>query len=154
MDGDKIVIELDGVKLALDTAVIDGIVEVERIPFLPGQSGIVNGIISLRNEPVTVIDIRRVFSGPPAPEKTVEGGPHKIIVVRGKNRLIGFDIGGAPVSFLWEEELKGRVALRHGEYPGYVSGKIDEGENPIRIIDWAALFNEAARLLSAEEPGA
>lgn len=147
MKGDKLVIELDGARFALDTAIIAGIVEVRSIPFLPGQTGFVNGIISLRNEPVTVVDIRRVFGV----EKKAGGSPHKVVVVREKNRLLGFDIGSADISFLWEEELKDRAAGKGSS--NFTSAKLDPESNPVELIDWSALFTEAARILSTEETG-
>lgn len=148
MNGDKLVIELGAERYALDTALVSGIVSVERVPFLPGQSGFVSGIISLRNEPVTVIDLRKVFSAD-APE--APAGLRKVIVVRDKNRLLGLDIGSSNVSFIWEEETK-RTDNSAGS-GAFISGTIGPEESPIRIINWTALFLEASRILSTEEAG-
>lgn len=131
LKGDKIIIDFDGSKFALDTSVIAGIIEVEKIPFLPGQKGFVNGIISLRGEPVTVIDLKKAFKA-----GLSEKGPSKIIVVRDKGRLIGFDIGLSEVSFIWDEELKEKeLSKGSGDY---IAASFN-AEDPIQLIDWTAL---------------
>ncbi|OGQ07428.1 MAG: hypothetical protein A2W38_02705 [Deltaproteobacteria bacterium RBG_19FT_COMBO_58_16] len=144
---DKMVVELEGFSIALDTKLVAGIKEVEKLPFMPGQKGLVSGIISLRNEPVTVINIHRAF-GITAAEPT---GPRKIIVIKDKDRLLGVDIGSSEVSFLWGNELEGKVTLHEGRY---IKGRIEGKKGPIRLIDPGALFDEATRILSAEGSGA
>ncbi len=144
MEKDKLVIELDGTRYAFDTADVASIVESERIPVLPGSTRFVSGIISLRGEPVTVVDLGKVFN----PDRIGEEGPRRIVVVRGKNRILGFDIGSANVSFLWEEELKG--SAQEGK-PAVSAG--GEGR-PYRAVDWGALFDETTRILSTEGTGA
>ncbi|GMR05387.1 MAG: hypothetical protein BMS9Abin24_200 [Thermodesulfobacteriota bacterium] len=141
------VVELEGFSIALDTKLVAGIKEVERLPFMPGQRGLVSGIISLRNEPVTVINIHRAF-GITAAESA---GPKKIIVIKDKGRLLGIDIGSSQVSFLWANELKGKVTLHEGRY---IKGRIEGKRGPIRLIDPGSLFEEATRILSAEGSGA
>lgn len=143
MNEDKMVVELEGFSIALDTKLVAGIKEVENLPFMPGQSGLVSGIISLRNEPVTVINIHRAF-GITAAEPV---GPRKIIVIKDKGRLLGVDIGSSQVTFLWADELKDKVTLHEGRY---IKGRIEGKKGPIRLIDPGALFDEAARILSTE----
>lgn len=144
MEGDKLVIALDAGSFALDTKAVAGIVEVGKLPFLPGQSGFVSGIISFRNEPVTVIDLRSALG-----DFTGERyAAHKIIVLRDKGKLLGIDIGPAQISFLWNEELEGRGTNEKGLY---TLGRIYAGKGPVDIIDWQALFNETSRLLTAED---
>lgn len=154
MGRDKLVIEMDGVRYAFDTADVASIVESERIPFLPGNIGFVTGIISLRGEPVTVVDLRRVFN--PGRTGQSEEGPRKIVVVRGKNRILGFDIGSANVSFLWNEELKSasKEKTTAGENGGYTGKEAGPDAGPVRFIDWSALFDETTRMLSTEGTGA
>lgn len=141
--GDKLVIELNGGKYALDTALVTGIVEVERIPFLPGQTSFVGGIISLRGEPVAVINLKKALGI----NESTEAGPKKVIVIKEKNKLLGIDIGGSNVSFLWEEELKKMPV--NSEQDRYTDGVIDPEGKKIKLINWAALMVEAARILSA-----
>lgn len=148
MNGDKLVIELGAARYALETALVAGIVAPESVPFLPGQGGLVRGIISLRNEPVTVIDLRKVFA-PDDPGE--EKGAGKVIVVRDKNRLIGLAIGSSPVSFIWGEELE-KPASR-GEAGRFTTAVVGPENDPVWIIDWRALFIEASRILSTEEKG-
>lgn len=144
MQGDKLVIALDAGSYALDTKNIAGIVELDRLPFLPGRCGFVSGIISFRNEPVTVIDLKSALGDFTGPEHTA----HKVIVLSGKNRLLGIDIGQAPISFIWNEEVEGRATDDRGLY---TSGRIFAGGSPVDIIDWQALFNETTRLMTAED---
>lgn len=143
MQGDKLVIGLDAGSYALDTRGIAGIVEMERLPFLPGKRGFVSGIISFRNEPVTVIDLRSALGDFTGAEKAA----HKVVVLRDKNRFLGIDIGAANISFLWNEEIEGAT----NERGLYTSGRIYAGGGPVDIIDWQALFNETTRLLTAED---
>lgn len=148
MNGDKLVVELGSARYAIGTSLVAGIVSAERVPFLPGQAGIVKGIISLRNEPVAVIDLRRIF----APQDPDEGdGPGRIIVVQEKKRLIGLDIGRATVSFMWDSELKREGMESSGGL--FTSGTVGPENDPVWIIDWAALYAETARILSTEDKG-
>jgi hypothetical protein len=162
--GDKLIFELARRRFALHTDEVDKVVEVERLSYLPGQNGIVSGVISLVGEPVTVVDVSKVFSlAPPA-----TGGLKKVVVVRRGNMTLGLDIGPAPVTFAWEEDLEkgGEESGGQGGKGGnggevsdaaqktwsgpYVSGTVPGGEETVEIIDWPALFKEAARILSSE----
>ncbi|MFQ5736703.1 MAG: chemotaxis protein CheW [Thermodesulfobacteriota bacterium] len=147
METDKMVVELEGFSIAIDTGLVAGIKEVEQLPFMPGQKGLVSGIISLRNEPVTVINIHRAFGIASAGSENERPGPRKIIVINDKGRLLGIDIGSSVVSFLWGEELKGKVTMHEGRY---IKGRIEGKKGPIRLIDPGALFDEASRILSTE----
>lgn len=144
MEGDKLVITLSAGRYALDTKAIAGIVETEKLPFLPGKRGFVSGIISFRNEPVTVVDLKSALGD----FTEGEGLGHKVIVIRDKGRLLGIDIGPAVISFIWNEELQGRAT---GEKGLYTSGRIYASDGPVDIIDWQALFNETTRLLTTED---
>ncbi len=145
MNGDKMVVELEGFSIALDTAIVAGIREVERLPFIPGQKGLVSGMISMRNEPVTVINIHSAFGM--ASGARAEQGPRKIIVLNDRGRVLGIDIGSSEVSFLWGEEIKDKITLHDGRY---IKGRIEGKKGPIRLIDASALFDEAARILSSD----
>lgn len=120
--GDKLIFELEGRQFGLDTSVVYRVLEVDKLFFLPGQSGMVNGIISLMGDPVTVIDCRKALGAP-----QYNGQRHKIIVVRNNNRLIGFDVGEVNLSFSWEKANKGKAAPKE--------------------IEWATLFEEAKKIL-------
>ncbi|MEK7774123.1 MAG: chemotaxis protein CheW [Deltaproteobacteria bacterium] len=147
-NGDKLVIECEGARFALDAAAVAGIVEVEKITYLPGGAGFVSGIISLRNEPVTVVDIRGVFQGLPA---QAPGLPRRIIVLKEKTRVLGLDVGSAKISFLWKDGIDGKAV--EGFTGRYTEGKIEaeDGQGPpVYVINWPALFDEAVRILSPE----
>lgn len=148
MDGDKIVIECDGARFALDASAVAGIVEVGKLSCLPGCKGFVSGMISLRNEPVTVVDIRGVFQGLPAKTAPV---PRRVIVLKEKGRTLGLDVGSAGISFLWKDDMAGRTV--EGSSGRYTKGRIETGDGqapPVYVIDWPALFDEAVRILSPE----
>lgn len=146
MAGDKLVISIEGRRYALDTSAVASIVEVGHIPFIPGRTGFVKGIISLRGEPVTVVDLKAALGL--NPEGT--GGLKKIIVLREKNRSIGLEIGSAEVSFAWKEELSGELLPGGGKF---IKGSFDFAGGAVAVIDWAALFYEAARVLSSDGTG-
>ncbi|MBI5642034.1 MAG: chemotaxis protein CheW [Deltaproteobacteria bacterium] len=142
--GDKLVITIDGVRLALETSDVAGIVEVSKLPFLPGRKGFVSGIISLRGEPVTVADLKKAFGLDPG-----ENGAHKIIVLRDAACTLGLDAGGAEVSFIWAEGLKDKTVTE--KVLGYVKGTIETDEGPIGLVDWKRIFEDAAKLLSVAD---
>jgi chemotaxis signal transduction protein len=143
MESDKLVIVLGSGRYALDTKAVAGIIETEKLPFLPGRRGFVSGIVSFRNEPVAVIDLKSALGDfTEAPETS-----HKVIILSVRGRLLGIDIGASEVSFIWDEQLKGAVT---GEKGLYTSGRIYAAEGPVDIIDWQAIFNETTRLLTTE----
>ena len=144
MEGDKLVIALGNGRYALDTKAVAGIIELEKLPFLPGKSGFVAGVVSFRNEPVTVIDLKSALGDFTGAAPT----GHKIIVLSSKGRLLGIDIGSSQVSFIWDNELKGKTT---GEKGLYTAGRIYAADGPVDIIDWQTLFNETTRLLTADE---
>lgn len=153
--GDTLVFEVNGVRFGLDTAMVASIVESEKISFIPGQSAFVKGVISLRGEPVAVIDSARLFPGGGEGEAGGGGGGGKggrgrgkVIVASDGARALGFFIGSSKPSFFWEEETS---EFQVTECPDrYVKTRIEAGRYPIHIVDWPALFDEAARVLATE----
>ena len=159
--GDTLVFEVNGVRFGLDTAMVASIVESEKISFIPGQSAFVKGVISLRGEPVAVIDSARLFPGKGEGEAGGErgdgadgGGENgpagcgKVIVASDGARALGFFIGSSKPSFFWEEETS---EFPVSECPDrYIKTRIEAGRYPIHIVDWPALFDEAARVLATE----
>lgn len=142
MNGDKLIISLGSGRFALNTKTVAGIVECAEIPFLPGQSGFVTGIISFRNDPVVVVDARAAIGEP----GQATPASHKIIVLAEKGRSLGIDIGEAEVSFMWDEDIEGS----DNEYSApYSSGRVHLEDGAVNIIDWQALFNETSTILSA-----
>ncbi|GMR04158.1 MAG: hypothetical protein BMS9Abin23_0047 [Thermodesulfobacteriota bacterium] len=135
---DKLVFKLGGKSFGIETAAVAGIVEVNKVFFLPGGSGIVKGIISLRGNPVTVIDCGVL--GAEADKTEGAETPRKIIVVRESERILGIDIGSAEVSFLWR--------ARPGEKNASSTGEVDEKN--IKDVNCAELFNRAEKVLSPE----
>ncbi|OGQ59625.1 MAG: hypothetical protein A3J24_05715 [Deltaproteobacteria bacterium RIFCSPLOWO2_02_FULL_53_8] len=141
---DKLVIGLNGLKLAINTAEVAGIVSVTHPTYLPHQSGFVSGVISLRGEPVTVVDVRKAFN-----LQTVSGARHIVVVVTDSKRTLGLDTGEAETSFLWTEELKQCVIKNDGGR--FTNGTITLDAADYIIVNWHAMFDEAARLLKTEE---
>jgi len=144
MEGDKLVITLGNGRYALDTRSVAGIVELEKLPFLPGKRGFVAGVISFRNEPVTVVDLKAALGDFTGTEKA----GHKIIILSSGGRVLGADIGPSPVSFVWDEETRGKTTEEKGLY---TTGRIYTEDGPVDMIDWLAIFNETARLLATEK---
>lgn len=147
MGGDRLLFEVQDRRFCLDTADVASIVEASNISFIPGQAGFVRGVISLRGEPVAVIDAHRLFGGT-APEAR-PGVPARVIVVGDGRRALGLYIGTTKPYFLWAEEISGYDVS--GTEERYVNGRIEAGDDPIEIIDWPALFEDAARALATEE---
>ncbi|MBI5885893.1 MAG: chemotaxis protein CheW [Deltaproteobacteria bacterium] len=143
MNADKLVLGLAGLKLAIETTEVAGIVSVQHPTYLPHQSGFVSGLISLRGEPVTVVDVRKAFKLQDA------GSGHMIVVVRDSKRTLGLDAGGAETSFLWAEELK--KCIIGGDGGAFTKGTLTLDHDSYVLIDWRALFDEAARLLTTDE---
>lgn len=151
---DKIIFEVGTRFFGLDTANVDRILEVEKFFFLPGQSAFINGVISLSGEPVAVVSVRRIL-GEAAQGPGQKGSLHKVIVLRDKTRRIGFDIGSAEISFLWEEEAGEKIISRSlsRDPGGFICGSIDTREAHIELLDWGTLFEEAKRILSTDGTG-
>ncbi len=150
---DRLVFNLDDKLFGFNTPEVDKVVEVDKIFFLPGRSGIISGIISLSGEPVTVVDARRAVGAKPIPAPDrAEDNTHRVIVVRDSDRLLGYDIGPTEVTFLWDEEP---VKDPHPEGTGIETPvKTDTTEKAVVLINWAAHFDEASMILSSEEPSA
>lgn len=149
MRGDRLIIASGETRLCLDAPDIVGIVEVERLPFMPGQRGIVAGVITLRGSAVAVVDITKAFDGMEA--ASVKDGPRKIVVVGDKTRVLGLSIGASVISFLWEERS---ADMAVSDEPGlFSSGLVKTGGASIRVIDWRGLFEETTRILSSEGSG-
>lgn len=152
--GDKIAFTIGERTFAIDIEAVHKILEVDRVFFIPGQSGFVNGMVSLMGEPVTVINCQKALS---APEYAASGAPHKIIVIRDKNRMVGLDIDGAGLSFVWKEKIKNVHAFLGSPEdmpegtPRFTSGMIDvEESRQMELIDLAAVFEETKKILSEQ----
>ena len=124
---DRLVFEIDGRLFGLSTSVVDSVIEVERVFFLPGRKGIVNGVVSFKGDPVTVVDARMALTGGGNKNRAL---PQRIIVVREKNRSIGLDIGTLQAYCL-------------------MAGEQGAGAKPVEDINWIGLFNEAQNILSS-----
>ncbi len=139
---DKLIFKLGQKSFGIDTGIVDGVVEVNKVFFLPGGKGLVKGIISLRGNPVTVIDGGVLEAG----SSVLSDIPRKIIVVREDEHIIGIDIGDAEVSVLRREDPADK-----GENPmagGFEGAAVDEEE--VHDVDCAGLFNRAEKVLSPE----
>ena len=132
---DRLIIDFDGARCSFDTADVVGVVETQR-SFIPGRAGFVTGIISLRGEPVAVVDLRKALGH--APMKKSGEGQGRVVVVGRKNRVLGFDVGSATVSFLWESPAAAGEARAQGD------------DVAARPVDWGRIFDETAGLLSMD----
>jgi len=145
MTGDKLIFEVRGARFGIDTSEVAGILEARTTAAIPGQTGIIRGVISLRGEPVTVVDAAVVFTGGPGPREDQD----KVVVVEGSGHLLGINIGPMKPYFVWAEDLR---EFKVTEEKGlHIKGRIETGDHPINIVDTASLFDEAASVLATEE---
>ena len=124
---DVLAFEVNGRLMGFDTAAIECVVEAARVFFMPGSGGLVKGVISLRNEPVTVVDAFR--TSPREAGSGREKGPSRIVIVRDRERILGFDIGSTKVYCLL--------------------GGVDPMGRKAELFNWAAFFDEARKVLAA-----
>lgn len=145
---DKLVFEIDGRRMAVDIASVDGVVEVERVFFLPGQKGPVKGIITSRGEAVVVVDMRKVL-GITEPGE----GKKRVVVVNDRTRVLGLYTGEVDITFIWNEELK-RKRLSPAlslEGSAFTYGVMEKDGKPVELLDWHSLWEETKSILSTEE---
>ncbi len=123
---DVLAFEVNGRLMGFDTASIECVVEAARVFFMPGSGGLVKGVISLRNEPVTVVDAFRASPGEAGFDR--EKGPSRVIIVKDRERVLGFDMGSTKVyCLLGGVDTMGRKAV---------------------LFNWAAFFDEARLVLA------
>ncbi len=124
---DALAFEVNGRLVGFDTASIECVVEAARVFFMPGSGGLVKGVISLRNEPVAVVDAFRALARGAVPGRGP--GPSRVVIVRDRERILGFDIGSTKARCL--------------------PGGVDPSGRKAEMIDWAVFFDEASRVLAA-----
>lgn len=145
MTGDKLIFEFQGRRFGIDTSEVAGILEAEKASCIPGQGSIIRGVISLRGEPVTVVDAGMLFTGAPG----TRGPQDKIVVVRSRDHVLGIDIGPSKPVFVWAEELKDFSTTQVDD--PRIRSVIEAGDSPISIIDCTAIFEEAEAVLATED---
>ncbi len=151
MRGDKLIIEFQGLRLGINTSIIAGIVEMDALPFLPGQKGLVSGIISLKNEPVVVADLPAAFE---RTEALPRQRPHKVIIISQGGKTLGLDAGRGALTFLWNEDISAGPKTEKQENPlKYADEIIETTRGRVLIINWRLIFEEAARILSTHGAG-
>lgn len=110
---DRLTFRIDKKYYAIDTKDVHGIIEANNVYFLPGKTGFVKGVISLRGETVAVLDAS-VLCGSLGGRANDSG---KIIIIEKDNRYLGLDISGAEIVFLLDknkqpDRLEGEAAAR------------------------------------------
>jgi hypothetical protein len=148
---DRLIFNLDDRLFGFDTKSVDKVVEMERVFFLPGSSGILSGIISLSGEPVTVVDARRAVGVKPldpAPPEAAGAVAHRIIVLRDSDRLLGYDVGPTEVSFLWELDPAGKARPDGGEEEA--SPETPEARD-VELIDWTVDYDKTLDILEGQD---
>lgn len=146
MDSDKLIIALDGLELALHTTDIAGIVEPQAVACLPYGSGFATGVISMRGEPIVVVDLRRAFNL--APLGRGEAAGRRVVVVKTRGLSLGLDVGTASLGFIWAQETLSCNTAQ--EKLGFTSAILELSGRRVRVIDCAALFDETAKILATE----
>jgi len=145
MTGDKLVIALKDISVAIGTKTVAGIVSAEKTSFVPGSRGFINGVISLRGEPIAVVSLSKAFG-----QEAKDGAPglNRIIVVRDKTRILGLDVGSSEIKFIWDEEIKD--AVTRPPSLKFTRGVIEFNGRKLHLLDWEGLFAEATGMLSAD----
>lgn len=150
--GDKLTIDLYGSTIAVDTAQIAGIVSNEKTIRLPGQSGFVHGLISLRGEPVVVVDLIKAFECESQAFWVNDKNLERIVVVGNETSKIGLFIGSANTYFLWSGSIKeARDVPADMPTPPYTSGVLQTEDLTVFVLDWEKLFSETAEILATEK---
>lgn len=141
LKGDKIVFDIGGNRYALNTEHITSVVEVERVFFMPGAKSFIDGVISLKGDPVLVVNLAGVIGLEEGSE-----GPKKVIVLQDKRGPIGLNIGDSRIFFLWNDELEGfEVKEEEGRY---IFASIDLVGRPIKLVDWKSIYTDAEEMMS------
>ena len=147
---DQLIFEANGRIIGFETSAIHKILETDRLYFLPGQSGIVAGIVTLSGEPVTVLDTFALLSL--KSRKQIGTEFHKIIVLKEEDRLLGFDIGSTEISFILEREAQedDTEQIQTLTQDGAAT-QFELNGREIESIDWLSYFNITAEILSTEQ---
>jgi len=95
---DRLTFRIDKKYYGIDTRDVYGIIEAKDVYFLPGKSGFVRGVISLRGETIAVLD-SSVLCASLGGRIKASG---KIIIIEKENRFLGLDITGAEIFFIWD----------------------------------------------------
>jgi len=138
---DRLTFRINKKNYAINTARVYGIIEAEDIYFLPGRTGFIKGVISLRGETVTVLD-SSVLSGSLNSELKTPG---KIIVIKNESRFLGIDISDAEISFIWEKNKATDRADKDAAVPAVAA--ITHGD-PIEDVPCDTIFNLAEKILA------
>jgi len=138
---DRLVFRLSEKYYGIDTNRVYGIIEAEDIYFLPGSSGFVRGVISLRGETVTVLD-SAVLSGQPCAKGE---RPVKIVVMKIEEQFLGLDISGAKVFFIWGKKSGARRADGDNPGQGLESPPLTE---PIEDVPCETMLSLAEKILA------
>ena len=132
---DKIVFSCRDGDLALDVDTVDSIVEVERFFRVPHSPLFLLGIVTVRSEVITVLDLPLLFHK----EKVENSPPYRLVVARTGSATLGLSIGNSPSSFLWSESLSdGQYRVEKGE--GYLAEVLISEEREIGMIDLSSLL--------------
>lgn len=133
---------MGGRTLAIETALVETVVDGERTFFVPGGGGVVRGVTSHRGELVAVADLPALFG---AADEAAERSSKTVIAAAGSHH-IGLYIGRAFSTLLWKEELAG-AGVEEGRGPFSMRFRREDGA--IDVIDAVAVFERAAAALSA-----
>ncbi|MBI5598905.1 MAG: chemotaxis protein CheW [Deltaproteobacteria bacterium] len=145
-NGDRLVFSVNGRHLALPLASVERVVERPRVYFLPGGRPPLMGVITHMAEPVTVIDLDRLFGA-----KTGSAAPYTVVIARAGGKIVGLCAGaaGGKPSFLWSGDLRG---AKPGPAAGkYISRAVELSGRIIEELDCSSLYDEISDLLSRPE---
>ena len=144
--GDKIVFNYDTLSIAVEMSNVEKIVETDRIFLLPlgtAQKGFLKGTISHKGGAVAVIDLPSVFGL----EGSAHKGPSKVVVVRDSDIVMGLNIGNIEPTFVWKDKLDEAIYTEVKDR--YTSAIIELEGRTIKMVDWKALYEEAAQAMAS-----
>lgn len=140
MDGDKIVFDLEGKRFAIDSRVIECIIDTEYISFLPNPPSCVNGVITHHNHIVIVADLAAILR-----LTVVKKTPYRIIIINVDGIFLGVNAGDALISLMRQKDCN--EVVFQGDDNDYILGVMNPISDNIKLIDHDALLELVARSL-------
>ncbi|MCC6537856.1 MAG: chemotaxis protein CheW, partial [Bryobacterales bacterium] len=131
---------------------LENLLEVDNMPMwtgIPGMPHTVRGLINLRGEIVSLLDLRGIL-GLPHPETPKRG---KIFVAATSDRqsMSAFAVDEVDgISAFPSNQLKPVPTLTQNETSRYIAATVEEGERLVRILDVAAILTEFEQLFSLD----
>lgn len=142
MEKDLAIFSIGGNNFSIEVDSIKGVIEGEKIFFLPSCTSFVKGLVTYRSKPVCVIDALKIF-GVFVPDTF----PNKIIVTEKDGHTLGLYIGDIPLTFAWKKDIE--ILKKTKTENKYILNSYHKGGMPLQNLDLDALYEETVSILSA-----